>query len=427
MDIAKRLADEFSGPIVFGYVWWVLHEAQARGIKRLYFLARDGYTLEHVARLFCERFSLPIECRYLYCSRMALRMPTYRFIGEEAYDLLFQWGYRVTLRTVLLRADMNEAERRRVYAECGLSGEDEDRPLSKREFADIAGRIRKSETFRAWVHDRSEVAYGPAVGYLRQEGLFEQDTVAVVDSGWTGSMQRSLRQLLEFAGYEGKLTGFYFGMYERPRDTADGEYLTWFFDAGGRAADKARFCNNLFECLLAAPHGMTAGYRENGGRYEPVLLPPPDEAELKMIQDQSDGIAAYAARRAAVDLSAFDSAAARRNTAELVKRYMSEPARAEAAYYGRLRFSDDVAESYRLSLAGGEQTRALRDYLFLRRAVRRLWGKKPEDELFWPYGAIAFLPRRKRRWYRLSVMTWEYLKYSVKKIKDSKVRKSNER
>ena len=412
MDIAKRLADEFSGPIIFGYVWWVLHEARARGIKRLYFLARDGYTLLRVARLFCERFSLPIECRYLYCSRMALRMPTYHFIGEEAYDLLLQWGYRVTLRSVLLRVDMDEEERRRVYAECGLSGEDEDRPLSKQEFADIAARIRRSRTFRAWVYDRSEAAYGPAVGYLRQEGLFGQDIVAVVDSGWTGSMQRSLRQLLEYAGYEGKLTGFYFGMFESPKCPADGEYLTWFFDAGGRAVDKARFCNNLFECLLAAPHGMTAGYREAHDRYEPILLPPPEDGETAMIQEQSDGIAFYAAQRVeTVDFDPFDTAAARRDTAERIRRYMFRPTRAEAAYYGGLRFSDDVAESYRLSLAGGEQTQALRDYLFLRRAARRLRGKKPEGELFWPYGTIAFLPGQKQRWYRASVFAWEGLKH----------------
>ena len=87
------------------------------------------------------------------------------------------------------------------------------------------------------------------------------------------------------------------------------------------------------------------------------------------------------------------------------------PSRAEAAYYGGLRFSDDVAESYRLSLAGGEQAQALRDYLFLRRALRRLRGKKPEDELFWPYGTTAFLPKNEQWWYQANIFAWEGLKY----------------
>ena len=101
--LTKRLATEFSGPILFDYVWWVLREAKAHGIRKLYFLARDGYTLKRIAETLCEQFQLDFSLEYLYCSRASLRMPCYHFIGEEAYDQLLNYGAHPSLKSILLR------------------------------------------------------------------------------------------------------------------------------------------------------------------------------------------------------------------------------------------------------------------------------------------------------------------------------------
>ena len=84
----EELCRRFSGPLLLDYVWWVLREAEKRKLRTLYFLARDGYLLYRIAQVFVSRYSLPLECRYFYCSRTSLRMPSYWFIGEEAFDLL---------------------------------------------------------------------------------------------------------------------------------------------------------------------------------------------------------------------------------------------------------------------------------------------------------------------------------------------------
>ena len=38
-----HFGSSFGGPILYSYVSWLLEQAQKRGIKRLYFIARDGY------------------------------------------------------------------------------------------------------------------------------------------------------------------------------------------------------------------------------------------------------------------------------------------------------------------------------------------------------------------------------------------------
>ena len=56
-------------PALGSFVEWVLYEAVKSGKKCLYFLARDGYFPWRAALIFCEEYRLPIECRYLCCSR----------------------------------------------------------------------------------------------------------------------------------------------------------------------------------------------------------------------------------------------------------------------------------------------------------------------------------------------------------------------
>ena len=424
METEKRLANDFSGPLIFNYVWWVLSEARRRKIKRLYFLARDGHTLLKIAKIFCEKFQLDIDCRYLYCSRAALRMPTYFFIGDEAFDLLLLWGYYVTLKTVLMRADLTDEERKSVYMDCGLNQIDEDKQLSKAEFAEYSALLRKSRVYRRLIIEKSRASYDDAIGYLKQERLFDCDTVAVVDSGWTGSVQRSLRQLLEFEGYKGEIAGFYFGMYERPKTFADGEYLTWFFDAGTRAYNKAVFCNNLFECLLSAPHGMTKGYKNDGSGYVPVMSLPPSGKELKRIEEQCRAISDYCEERVRhIAFSDFDPKSAHKDTIRRVARYMSRPLRDEAAYYSGFLFCDDVTEAYQYPLASEEQKSKLRDYTLLRRVFRKVTNVPPSVNcagLFWAYGTASFLPKIQRIWYRSNVLLCEVLKYTVQRKKARK-------
>lgn len=415
-EIARMLAARFSGPLLFDYVWWILREAEQKGLRRLYFLARDGYLLREIAERFCEAFSLPIECRYLYCSRAALRMPSYHLIGDEADALLFQYGYRVTLRSVMERCGFRPEQARRICAECGLETWNPERMLTAPELLSLRETLAGCGAFRALLTENSKAAYRPAMEYLRREGLFSGETVAVVDSGWTGSMQRSLRQLLQSGGFQGNLIGFYFGLYAAPKPE-DGEYKTWYFNRDGRAVDKMFFSNNLFECLLSAPHGMTVSYAERDGGCFPVLQDGPGPEEVRKMEGQISAVLEYVRRRLPeIRFGDLDIRKQKRLAARNIYRYMARPTREEAAYYGGFRFCDDVTESYRLRLAAPEQTEALNGYLLPVRIARRLFRLPPRfPELLWPYGTIAFLRPWRQICCRWSVYAWQWLKYIRKK------------
>lgn len=409
-----ELTNQLAGPIIFDYVWWVLLQAEKRSITTVYFLARDGYLLYRIACKLCDKFRLAIKCRYLYCSRAALRMPTYHLIGEEALELLLLGGYHVTLRLLMQRGELSKAERQSVYSECGLTDFDDERILNRSEFKSVCDKLRSSKIFHQLICKKSKEAYPMAIGYLREEGLFEQSHVAIVDSGWTGSMQRSLRQLLQSGGFQGEITGFYYGMYAKPKDPADGTYLTWYFNHSSSPWIKIPFCNNLFECLLAAPHGMTTGYLKQDEKYVPIMLKAPEGEELKRIEMYMDSVLQYAEDQLKdLEYSSFAATAHWKDTYRRIRRYMASPRQEEAEHWGKMYFCDDVTEAYHFALASAEQVQYLRGYSIPARVWRRFFSHKTiqVNELFWPFGTIAFLPWWQRGWYRINIVVWEWLRY----------------
>ena len=230
-------------------------------------------------------------------------------------------------------------------------------------------------------------------------------------------MQRSIRQLLESTGFRGQIIGFYFGMYVRPKSLKDGTYLTWYFNSHTNPRYKICFCNNLFECLLCAPHGMTIGYTLNKSTYVPNLLQNPQGNELHHIQCYTRAILKYTKDRLTnLKFNSFQANLLRQNTKKRIVRYMAHPNRDEVDILGSFLFCDDVTEAYHMRLASPEQIDILKEYSILAR-IKKRWSKNKGQgtpKLLWPFGTIAYLPNYQKYWYRLNLYIWEWLRYVLR-------------
>ena len=98
-DPHLRAVDEVgrwvAAPLLVPYVLWLLCDARARGLKRLYFVARDGQVLLAIARRLAPRVGFDGELRYLYGSRRSWE-PALRPGAEAA-------GRSSTSRTVAVQ------------------------------------------------------------------------------------------------------------------------------------------------------------------------------------------------------------------------------------------------------------------------------------------------------------------------------------
>lgn len=70
---AYRIGYGFVGVALYAYVDWILKQSNKRNIKKLYFIARDGYILKKIADIIIEKYKFDIKTFYLYGSRNAWR------------------------------------------------------------------------------------------------------------------------------------------------------------------------------------------------------------------------------------------------------------------------------------------------------------------------------------------------------------------
>nr|MDE6606890.1 hypothetical protein [Lachnospiraceae bacterium] len=247
-------------PVLTEYVEWVLEEAVKAGIKRLYFLARDGYMMYLVARKFVEAREIDLDIRYLKISRFAIRNAEYYFAGRTALDTLCAGGIDISFEKIMKRANLTEEEALHI---AGLAGHTKDYKavLNYRQLCRLKKELSEIDQLFFYIKKHAKDCYETTAAYLRQEGLFEETDYALVDSGWVGTLQLSLQRVLEHEKAENvRQRGYYFGLYARPEGTDAGQYRAFYF--GEREIRrKVRFSNCLFETVFSAPEGMTCGYR----------------------------------------------------------------------------------------------------------------------------------------------------------------------
>lgn len=398
--IVKAVTDVVFAPVICDFVGWVLQSALKKEIKRLYFLARDGWIMYNTALVIRKKYDLDIDLKYLCCSRLSLRNAALSDLGEEAYKYLLEGGFALTPKVILGRLRLSGEERQEVYSDIGHD-ENEDTEMGKAAAAEFCGKLKKSPVYNRYITETSRSCKENASAYLEQEGLLSDVPYALVDSGWTGSMQRMFRIL---TGKE--QIGFYFGLYAKPNDE-DGEFNAYLFEKNTSPLLVSRFNNHLFEALCGAPHGMTVGYEKKEDAIYPIFK---QEKSLN-----SDSVLLYTQEtelyRYAEENYIFSGEIKNMNERQsfafpLLDQLMFAPKKEIAERYGELRFSDDPAELYSFPLAAkAEETRRL--YL-LPRLKEKFFGKgELVRPIYWGY-ATAVLSG-KGSFCRFNLRMWEIL------------------
>ena len=375
-------------PAVGAFSQWVLGRALKDGVRRLYFLSRDGWHFYHMAQRLCRAWGLPVECRYLYGSRYAWRLPLYHTDHRRALSQLCGKVLSPTLEVVLRQAGLSPEERAGVLGELAVSGK---RPLSPGERRALFQKLKACPRFLFLMDWSSRQALPGLAGYLRQEGLLEGVPWALVDSGWMGSTQETLAQALALLGAAQGPRGYYWGLYRAPQL---GRWACYSFSPGRELKRQAGFCPGFFEAALAAPQGMALGYEERRGRFIPRLGDPPHGGTLSreleaLFADYGEKLLQEGAPRNLLGRAVAELP----RVCSLLEQLMTWPTRQEASAFGALPFWDSPLEGAAGPLAsppGGKSPWP--------EGSAALYGKCPKQEL-------AAL--RARRWARVFKLAWK--------------------
>lgn len=381
-EVVQSVTDYVLAPALNGFVAWVLNEAMKQGIKRLYFLARDGYFMYQTARRYVKEYDIPVECRYLYCSRYSIRIPNYHLDTEKALDYITLGGLDVTAKKLYKRAGFGSDQRRKMYEEQILPLEKEEQ-IPREQLPGIKKILRESRSFMEMLEENSCKAFPMYEQYLRQEGLLEEIPMALVDSGWVGSMQKELNQSLQKMGKKESLKGFYWGLYELPEKTKRQDYATYFFSPEGEMRRKAGFNNCLFESIFTAPHGMTLGYEKIENKVRPVLSEISEERkdrlelmEQSIKQWQRDFMKSVENMPDLLVLERLGSKEILTVIEKNMESFMHHPTKAEASVFGKIEFTDDILEYAGNKIATKMEEKELTQNHLVGRVLSELTGKK---------------------------------------------------
>lgn len=344
-EIFDKTSRQILAPALNDFVLWILSEACRDGIHRVYFLARDGYLMHRCAQVYVNKLQLPLECRYLYCSRYSLRLPLYHRDMETALNYICRGGIEVTVEKILKRSGIREPEKERTLKLLGWE-EERDRPLPYSYLKKIRQKLKGCPFFLKAMEVNSRKKLLSLLGYLEQEGLLDETPMALADSGWTGSMQKEINQALKILGKSGQLSGYYWGLYELPEGIKRENYHCYYFSPEKGLRKKVYFSNSLFESIFSAPHGMTMGYEKKNGRWDPVCGPG-NEKKKRFLEELESILLEYAEKQAEriEDIEKLPLEKNRREISRQLRRIMGKPSFQEAEAFGNLPFSDDVFDT----------------------------------------------------------------------------------
>jgi hypothetical protein len=398
-DVAAGVA----APVLVSYVAWILCDAERRGIRRIYFLARDGQVLLEIARALAPRLGLGhVDCRYLYASRQSWLRNVTDLQATDATHWLW-WGVwqgfvpgETTLANLLLRLGVPGDDLDAELARAGFAPDSHGRPLGAEDVARLEAFFR-TEGFAAALA-RSRAANRQLLrAYLAQEGLFDGTPKAMVDIGWAGNLHAALAAAQTAEG-AAPAHGYYFGFNQKL--LADwGAHRSRFqygfeddaADGGERPRFKPDFRQDLVEIYVeifcAAAHGSCTGFRTETGRVVPELAPGWErqvEAWGLPVVRRTIAAVCDALEVDGLDLDALDGMRGPIRT--LLEAFWMQPAAAEARAWGA--FPVEVGEGHgsrAAPLAEGYRAADLPALVTGRARLRR-------HKYFWIEGALAMTP-----------------------------------
>ncbi|MBD3842313.1 MAG: hypothetical protein IE909_10585, partial [Campylobacterales bacterium] len=242
---------KFYGPVFSVFFQFIDSYVKNNNIKKLYFLAREGYFLKQMyERLASENFVKDIDTEYLLVSRAFL----FRLLlgTDKDVDYALKARFNGTLKSLLedrFALNMNEID------EFLLTQEELSMPVLLPENMD---EIKTFLSAKVQTHSLNFIqeSFNAYEKYLNELGFLKEEQPCVVDFGYNGTIQKTLSKL-----FMKDLSGVYFINSNKSNQEVLGdnicEFISCFregvtFGEGYELLEKSL----VFEGLLTSPEGQ---------------------------------------------------------------------------------------------------------------------------------------------------------------------------
>ena len=240
-------------------------QAVARGIKKLYFLSREGEFMKKLFDTYAKNRGAAIDSAYLYVSRKSTFPSTLMSLDKENFDGLRKFS-NMSVGTFLTNLGFGNKSIEEVGSFDYISIDEEIKDFFDSE---LFKKLLADERFEKLYNENLKEHKELFTSYLSEQGVYDQEIFAIVDVGWKATMQENLRKIT------GKsCVGFYIGVSEGANGNLDNEKIGLLYSCDILPTDNVdiwKFDNVFFERILWATHPSTDSYKSCNGKIEPVF------------------------------------------------------------------------------------------------------------------------------------------------------------
>jgi FMN phosphatase YigB (HAD superfamily) len=252
-----------AAPILVAYMLWVLRKAQDLGLKRIYFMTRDGLVLHNVFLSIIEKIgeAEDMDVRILGASRQVCRLSS---LDPDAAKLPSWTTYnphQLTVTSCLYRVGLRPEQFQSELADLGFAPQSWERPLSRRQIKRLE-RLLHQKQVRAAIHEAALQTRDDYETYLLESGLYDGVPAAIVDIGWRGSTFDSLLRRLPEAARPG-LHLFLFGFLANAYQGLNGDNIHAYYcdDWRGQSEPGGDHLVSMLEDFVAVEKGALVGVK----------------------------------------------------------------------------------------------------------------------------------------------------------------------
>lgn len=332
---------ELLAPGFLAFTLHILEKSHELGLRRLYFLSREGLTFLRMYRRIVRALGIAHvapRAEYAVVSRASTFLASSDSFDVAGLQRIWAQYHGQSLSRIIRNFSLPLDELRPLALAAGC--DDLDRPILNLHAEPALARFFEDPAVQGIFIRERDQARTLFTQYMRDRGWFdggESDTVGVIDIGWKGSIQNNMYRALAHSPDAPAIMGFYFGLTHHPADT-DPRNAKLGFMADTRSADWVSECifknGSVFEMFSTAMHGGAAGYtRTASGKVKATIRIDASEQRnfTTHFADVKRGIEDYTTDFLGVlPLIDCSSADMRPDFLDTLRRYILYPNRAEA-------------------------------------------------------------------------------------------------
>lgn len=205
-NYARDFAIDIISSVYIPYVYWVLNDAEKKGINHLLFLARDSEIFYKTAQIFKSRFP-NIKLSYIYVSRKSLFLPSLsNKINQE--ELLTHWNKEIASSPRYLLNKLNTLPEEII----GIENLEIDNPINDISKLKSFIELITNEINITVIQKKISNARQLFLQYLSQNEVTKFEQTAIVDLGWSGSSRHAINKIFKEENYKPTIA-YYWGYF----------------------------------------------------------------------------------------------------------------------------------------------------------------------------------------------------------------------